>query len=141
MRFTMSLTLASCFVFHAQLVRSETDQPKPLAERDFSKTVVIERPVEAVLTNAIPGASRSANAPVHQAGAAPANPSAPENPRVPTNQRVPTIPSAAVEDNPAVQPGIVRWHPNLQLASNKSAQAGKPVLLFHLLGNLDQRFT
>lgn len=53
--------------------------------------------------------------------------------------RVPSAPPAAA-DNPKVAPGQVRWHASLADASVAARQSGKPVLLFHLLGNLDDRF-
>jgi hypothetical protein len=45
------------------------------------------------------------------------------------------------DDNPRVRPGLVRWHANFDAACAASAESGKPVLLFQLLGRLDQRFT
>ena len=49
-----------------------------------------------------------------------------------TNQR---------NENPKVKPGLVNWHSNFEAACKASAKSGKPVFLFHLLGQLDQRFT
>ena len=43
--------------------------------------------------------------------------------------------------NPSVEPGRVRWHSDFAAACAASRQSGKPVLLFQLLGRLDQRFT
>ena len=40
----------------------------------------------------------------------------------------------------AVAPGLVRWHPDFEAACAASEQSGKPVLLFQLLGRLDQEF-
>ncbi len=39
-----------------------------------------------------------------------------------------------------VKPGIVNWHNDLDGALASSAKSKKPVLLFELLGNLDDRF-
>ncbi len=68
-----------------------------------------------------------------------------------TKQRLPEVGEASGarklddsndgEDNPAVQPGLVNWHPDFETACSASKKSGKPVLLFHLLGKLDQRFT
>ena len=44
-------------------------------------------------------------------------------------------------DNPAVPPGLVRWHPDLPAARAAADATGKPVLLFQMIGRLDQRFT
>jgi hypothetical protein len=47
---------------------------------------------------------------------------------------------AAAFVNPKVQPGKVRWHPTFAAACLASAKSKKPVLLFHLLGKLDNQF-
>ena len=44
-------------------------------------------------------------------------------------------------NNPTVAPGLVNWHPDFETACVASRKSGKPVLLFHLLGQLNQRFT
>lgn len=49
-------------------------------------------------------------------------------------------PRAAVEANPAALPGRVRWHENFAAARTASGGSGKPVLLFHMMGRLDQKF-
>ena len=40
----------------------------------------------------------------------------------------------------AVPPGVVRWHDGLVTARASSAKSGRPVLLFQLLGRLDEEF-
>lgn len=50
-------------------------------------------------------------------------------------------PLTTVPANPIVSPGKVRWHKDYTAACEASARSGKPVLLFHLLGKLDERFT
>ena len=51
------------------------------------------------------------------------------------------LPSAGSgAENPAVAPGFVRWHPSFESACGAAAGSGKPVLLFHLMGRLDQQF-
>jgi hypothetical protein len=47
-------------------------------------------------------------------------------------------PSAA---NPHVTPGKVRWHADFAAACDAGRISRKPVLLFHLLGRLDQEYT
>jgi hypothetical protein len=42
--------------------------------------------------------------------------------------------------NPKVAPGKVTWHPNFQSACAASKASGKPVMLFQLLGKLDDQF-
>jgi hypothetical protein len=42
--------------------------------------------------------------------------------------------------NPKVDPGAVKWHATFDEACNASAKSGKPVLLFQMMGNLDEKF-
>ncbi len=42
--------------------------------------------------------------------------------------------------NPKVQPGKVLWHPTFAAACEASRKSGKPVMLFHMMGKLDDRF-
>jgi len=42
--------------------------------------------------------------------------------------------------NPKVEPGKVRWHEDFQTACAASKKSGKPVLLFQMIGKLDDRF-
>ncbi len=42
--------------------------------------------------------------------------------------------------NPRVRPGRVSWHPDFATACEASRKSGKPVLLFQMLGKLDDRF-
>jgi hypothetical protein len=44
------------------------------------------------------------------------------------------------EPNPKVQPGLVRWHPSLEAACAAAKNSGKPVLLFQMMGRLDEQF-
>lgn len=43
--------------------------------------------------------------------------------------------------NPKVQPGDVQWHADFVAACAQAAKSGKPVLLFQMMGNLDEAFT
>ena len=52
---------------------------------------------------------------------------------------VKTAPAAAFV-NPKVAPGKVGWHATFARARAASAKSKKPVLLFHLLGKLDDQF-
>jgi hypothetical protein len=47
---------------------------------------------------------------------------------------------ASGADNPQVQPGLVHWHPSFADACAKAKKSGKPVLLFQMMGRLDQQF-
>ena len=42
--------------------------------------------------------------------------------------------------NPTVEPGKVKWHKSLADAQTASAKSGRPVLLFHMMGQLDKQF-
>ncbi len=52
---------------------------------------------------------------------------------------VPTT-SAGAFVNPKVRPGKVRWHEDFAAACRAARKSGKPVLLFQMMGNLDDRF-
>lgn len=49
-------------------------------------------------------------------------------------------PRAEAFVNPKVQPGKVRWHRDFAEACIASGKSGKPVLLFQMMGRLDDRF-
>jgi hypothetical protein len=48
--------------------------------------------------------------------------------------------SPAPDSNPTVTPGLVKWHPTLPAAQAAARQSGKPVLVFHMMGQLDKQF-
>ena len=52
-----------------------------------------------------------------------------------TPERV-SVPDA----NPRVEPGKVKWHASFADAQAAAEQSGKPVLLFHMMGQLDRQF-
>jgi len=58
----------------------------------------------------------------------------------PTPHPGPEPPARADTDNPTVEPGRVVWHPSFDAALAASKDSGKPVLLFHLMGQLDKQF-
>jgi hypothetical protein len=43
-------------------------------------------------------------------------------------------------ENPKVEPGKVKWHSDLAAACKAARVSGKPVLLFQMMGRLDQQF-
>lgn len=51
-----------------------------------------------------------------------------------------TAPAPAPFDNPKVAPGKVAWHPGFAAACQASRASGKPVLLFQMMGKLDEQF-
>ncbi len=48
--------------------------------------------------------------------------------------------AAATEENPTVAPGLVKWHATFADAQSAAHKSGKPVLLFHMMGQLDKQF-
>ena len=44
------------------------------------------------------------------------------------------------DDNPRVAPGLVKWHTTLAEAKAASERSGRPVLVFHMMGQLDKQF-
>lgn len=44
------------------------------------------------------------------------------------------------QGNPRVRPGRVRWHDDFEAACAASTRSRKPVLLFHMLGRMDEKF-
>jgi hypothetical protein len=55
-----------------------------------------------------------------------------------------TAPSTSPPDpeftNPKAEPGKVRWHKTFAAACAAARRSGKPVLLFQMMGKLDDRF-
>ena len=43
-------------------------------------------------------------------------------------------------DNPRVEPGKVKWHKDFAAACAAGKKSGKPVLLFQMMGKLDEKF-
>jgi len=48
--------------------------------------------------------------------------------------------SATTFKSPQVAPGKVRWHADFSQACQAAKKSGKPVLLFHMIGKLTDRF-
>jgi hypothetical protein len=46
----------------------------------------------------------------------------------------------AAQDNPKVEPGKVKWHADLATACKAATASGKPVLIFYMMGKLDDKF-
>jgi hypothetical protein len=51
-----------------------------------------------------------------------------------------SLATPAAGANPQVRPGRVNWHADFQAACAASRSSGKPVLHFHMMGRLDQKF-
>jgi len=50
-------------------------------------------------------------------------------------------PRPVATDDQTVEPGKVKWHSSFADACNEAKKSGKPVLLFQMMGRLNQRFT
>lgn len=133
------------FWFAVALVTAVALGEEPRGEADVTKRRVIERPTEAVVAALAPPTApgRDPEAgdrtkvvliePAAEAivrGSQPLDRAALQEPTV--------VPEA---DNPAVKPGKVNWHEDVAAAIAAAKISRKPVLVFHLLGELDQRFT
>jgi len=114
--------------------RSQEPREKPDEPGDIAKSLFIEAPVERVVATETTPEPTSETAPERKS-AAPQTSS-------PTNVQLDEqIVDNASDDNPEVEPGKVKWHEDYAAACQAAKQSGKPVLLFHLMGQLDQRFT
>jgi hypothetical protein len=49
-------------------------------------------------------------------------------------------PTASADDDAKVAPGLVRWHASADEARAAARTSGKPVLVFQMLGRLDDEF-
>lgn len=112
---------------------ARNDAAPPKRPPDPGKYIV-ESPLKAVVA--------AADVQAALAGAA----AAPVEATSPAVQPASTAEPAAVGDgqaaeNPSVAPGLVRWHTDFDQARAAADASGKPVLLFQMIGRLDQRFT
>jgi hypothetical protein len=104
---------------------------------DVSKYLVVEKPVTALVVQ---------SAPATAAPAVPADPSKRKRVEPAVSSVVagtaPASTSVTPTDlnNPIVEPGKVKWHKTLAEAQAASEKSGKPVLLFHMMGQLDKQF-
>ena len=57
-----------------------------------------------------------------------------------TPSSTPTTPPVEKVGPPAARPGKVTWHKDFPTACRASRESGKPVLLFQLMGKLDEVF-
>jgi hypothetical protein len=116
-RFTTPIALAgvlslACGPAFAQQIGAPPAQPR----RDVGKGV-IELPTKNLVAGfTAPASSANGGLPV-----------------------LPNFPEPAA-DNPAVPPGKVHWHVTFEEACQAAQKSGKPVLLFQMLGRLDQQF-
>jgi len=125
---------------HAWTQTPATPTPTP-TPRYLSKELVVEKPVTALVAQSAPATAAPAAAP-----AATVDPSKWKRVEpavssvVASTSPAATPTPAANSNNPTVEPGKVRWHKSLAEAQAASEKSGKPVLLFHMMGQLDKQF-
>jgi hypothetical protein len=155
------LGLALVALLTLPAVAQQPGQPRD-PRRDVTKNELIERPAKAALANAVrPLASPNPAqvAPAAIAGAAVPAAFAMKPVRLDVTKSVrierpavavvansapaATVPSpmkSDARDNPAVKPGDVNWHASFDAACAAAKKSGKPVLLLHMMGQLDKQF-
>jgi hypothetical protein len=105
-------------------------QEKALPRRDVRKYVV-ENPTKRLLAGKANQAESQIPADVRKGSV-----------ELPVKETIKV--SSAVEAgkfvNPKVTPGLVHWHASFDEACAQSRRSGKPVLLFQMMGKLDDQF-
>lgn len=110
---------------------------------DFTKMKVIERPLQGIVRQTAPVAATLPNLklpPRLDIGKSLVI----ERPLVALVKKA-SVPAPAVAPtnafiNPKVQPGKVRWHATLEAAQAAAGKSRKPILLFQMMGKLDDQF-
>jgi hypothetical protein len=152
-RFLWFAALAGLALLGLQLRTANSEekpggQPPPKPRLDRGKTAVIERPVVDVVKKTAPPA---APAPAAQPVVAPPMPRLdvgksgviePQMQRLVQIRAAAAAVAAAKTDfvNPKVEPGKVKWHKDLETAKAAALKSKKPVLLFQMMGKLDDQF-
>lgn len=159
MKFPSSILPLIAMLMVAPTNGADRPKGKP-AVKDMRKSV-IELPLKGVVARSAPAATPTANTP-----AVPVVPVWPKGVRrvkdagkyaieVPLKrvvaggaQTVKKQPAKASSgdksagfQNPKVEPGKVNWHANFDKAVAAAVKSRKPVLLFQMIGNLDERFS
>jgi hypothetical protein len=151
------------FALSALPARAQQPGNPPADPRlDVTKNKVIERPMQAALANAVramSGPKFGSVAPASVAGAAAPMFAGPNPARLDVTKSLrierpatavvansapaDAVPSAMKPDakeNPTVKPGDVKWHASFAEACAAAKKSGKPVLLLHMMGQLDKQF-
>lgn len=129
-RWKMQLSVVAALCVVAGLL---SDQPpakpaKPAKVReDMTKRRVVERPVEAV----VKVASKSNTARLDRTKGAVIEPPA---------KAVVRSSAPASDVNPRVEAGKVKWHATFADACKAAENTRRPVLLLHMMGELDRQF-
>ncbi len=107
-------------------------QQKPTPPRDLTKSTVIEKPAEKLLagnTAGVAAADITKTLRIEKPASA-----------ILAHNTAGVTATGKEFINPKVQPGGVRWHLSLADACAAAKKSGKPVLLFQMMGNLDEQF-
>jgi len=139
-----SLLLMGCALLFAE----ERLVQKKKADLDVTKTTRIEVGANAILADsASPNNRKAIEAALNEFAKQAASPDSNalrdrtkvDVIELPTKRLVQSGDALDV-NNPKVEPGLVVWHPNFETACAAAKNSGKPVLLFQMMGNLDDRF-
>jgi hypothetical protein len=112
----------------------------PPAGLDRAKNDVIERPTKVVVNQTSAPTSQPARRPLDISKTLRIEPPVRA---IVTATSAPARTRAEAGDkfiNPKVEPGKVRWHPTLSAACAAASKSKKPVLLFQMMGKLDDQF-
>jgi len=107
-------------------------QQKSAPVRDLTKSTVIEKPAEELLAGNTAGVASADITKTLRI----------EKPASTILARNSSGGTATGKEfvNPKVQPGKVHWHPSLAVACEAAKKSGKPILLFQMMGKLDDQF-
>ncbi len=143
--YTLILFVALVGVFLSSLVFANQEPQvvqEPVKRPDIAKKV-IEAPLENAIDNDTPGTVDESALVAGFAIPKQRHDMSKSFIERPIEGLIKSVPGLAgdADENPIVEPGKVVWHADFATACAASAESGKPVLLFQLLGQLDHRFT
>lgn len=139
-RIVVALLLTASFLAASLVLSLEAEQPKK--KFDVGKGFV-EGPLKDSLTGSTelelyPGRKVSIRAPKAALAEKKLDVSKGRVVEAPLKLTVAT--STGEFKNPQVAPGKVRWHADIQTACAAAKKTGRPVLVFHMIGKLEDRF-
>jgi hypothetical protein len=125
-----TLVILAAFITLTEL--AAFGQQKPVPGADLTKSTVIEKPAEKLLAGNTAGVASADITKTLQI----------EKPASSILAHDTSGGTASAKEfvNPKVQPGNVHWHPTLPVACEAAKKSGKPVLLFQMMGKLDDQF-
>jgi len=147
-RYLWSVLLAgvTLLVGGVSVVTSQETKGQAPPRLDRGKNEVIERPVKTIVVNGSAPVAPQPPAPAVLARPLDFSKTLRIEPAVKNlvaTASAPATPAPAASDkfvNPKVQPGKVRWHATLADACTAASKSKKPVLLFQMMGKLDDQF-